>query len=173
MVRTKGLVAAGLFTALTAVCSWINIPLFFTPVPVNMALIGPYLAGLILGYKYGVFSQVIYILLGIVGLPVFAGFAAGASVIVGPTGGFLVGYVLCALICGLPPRKSGTKMRVLLMLTGLAACYVCGLIWFMITTSSTLWAGLTACVLPFLPGDAIKIALAAVLSRHLSKAIKI
>ena len=180
------LVLAALFSGLTAVLSWINVPLFFTPVPVNLALIGPYLAGLLLGVRYGCLSQLLYILLGCVGLPVFAGFSAGAGVLTGPTGGFIAGYVLCAAICGLSGRSayafasasaagsayaSGSASagrRVVLMCGGLLACYGCGLAWFMISSGSTLGAGLVACVLPFLPGDAVKIAAAALLAARLN-----
>ena len=176
------LVLAALFSGLTAVLSWINVPLFFTPVPVNLALIGPYLAGLLLGVRYGCLSQLLYILLGCVGLPVFAGFSAGAGVLAGPTGGFIAGYVLCAAICGLSGRSayasagrsayaSGSASagrRVVLMCGGLLACYGCGLAWFMISSGSTLGAGLVACVLPFLPGDAVKIAAAALLAARLN-----
>ena len=176
------LVLAALFSGLTAVLSWINVPLFFTPVPVNLALIGPYLAGLLLGVRYGCLSQLLYILLGCVGLPVFAGFSAGAGVLAGPTGGFIAGYVLCAAICGLSDCRayasagrsayaSGSASagrRVVLMCGGLLACYGCGLAWFMISSGSTLGAGLVACVLPFLPGDAVKIAAAALLAARLN-----
>lgn len=169
----QNLLLAGLMAALTAVCSWINISLFFTPVPINLALIGPYMAGLLLGLKYGVLSQGVYVLMGAIGLPVFAGFASGVGTLAGPTGGFIVGYVICAAICGLSARKKGTKYRVLLMVCGLAACYACGLIWFMVVTGSSLWAGLISCVFPFLPGDAVKITVAALLTKYLSKALKI
>ena len=118
----QNLLLAGLMAALTAVCSWINISLFFTPVPINLALIGPYMAGLLLG---------------------------------------------------LSARRKGTKYRVLLMVCGLAACYACGLIWFMVVTGSSLWAGLVSCVFPFLPGDAVKITVAALLTKYLAKALKI
>ncbi len=169
----QSLVLAALFAGLTAICSWINIPLFFTPVPVNLALIGPYLAGLMLGTKYGSLSQLIYVLLGCLGVPVFAGFTGGAGVIAGPTGGFIIGYVVCAAICGLNMRKNGFKHKIMLMVFGLAACYSLGLIWFIFVTGSSLWAGLISCVIPFLPGDAIKITAAALLSKQLSKAVKI
>lgn len=176
------LVLAALFSGLTAVLSWINVPLFFTPVPVNLALIGPYLAGLLLGVRYGCLSQLLYILLGCVGLPVFAGFSAGAGVLTGPTGGFIAGYVLCAAICGLSARSAyasgsasaagsahaSAARRVVLMCGGLLACYCCGLAWFMISSGSTLGAGLVACVLPFLPGDAVKIAAASLLAARLN-----
>lgn len=171
IVKTNRLLLAGLFAALTGVCSWININLFFTPVPINMALIAPYLAGLLLGSKYGFFSQLIYILMGALGIPVFAGFTAGVGVIAGPTGGFIAGYALCAVICGLPPRKKATLHRIALMVCGLIACYSLGLLWFMFSTHSTLWAGLVACVFPFLAGDAVKIGLAAMLSKYLQRAV--
>ena len=97
-LKTKKLILAGIFAALTAVCSWININLFFTPVPINLALIGPYMAGLLLGSRYGLMSQVIYILLGAIGLPVFAGFTGGLEKLVGPTGGFIAGYAVCCYL---------------------------------------------------------------------------
>lgn len=173
-LKTKKLILAGIFAALTAVCSWININLFFTPVPINLALIGPYMAGLLLGSRYGLMSQVIYILLGAIGLPVFAGFTGGLEKLVGPTGGFIAGYAVCAVICGLQSKKlssvskaGGILGNVLLMLCGLACCYGLGLIWYMIVTKSSLWAGFLACILPFLPGDAVKIAAVALLVKKL------
>ncbi len=169
MAKTQKLLLAGLFAALTGVCSWINIPLPFTPIPVNLALVGPAMAGLVLGWRYSMLSQVIYILMGAIGIPVFAGFTAGAGHIIGPTGGFLFGYILCAAICGLPSRLKNIPHRILLMICGFAACYICGLIWFMISMESTLLAGFTACVLPFLPGDAVKITLVAILSKYLHR----
>ena len=77
---------------------------------------------------------------------------------------------MCAVICGLPARKKGSSYRIMLMICGLITCYALGLAWFMILTHSTLWAGLVACVIPFLPGDAVKIILAAVLSKYLVRA---
>ena len=101
MTKTNLLLLSGLFSALTGICSWINIPLFFTPVPINLALIGPYMAGSLLGPRYGLLSQIIYIMTGALGIPVFAGFSGGLSVLAGPTGGFIIGYAVCAFICGL------------------------------------------------------------------------
>ncbi len=171
--KLQNFLLAGLMTAITAICSWINIGLFFTPIPINLALMGPYISGLLLGSRYGVLSQTAYVLMGAFGLPVFAGFASGVGVLAGPTGGFIAGYVLCSAICGLSVRKKGTKHRLLLMLLGLTACYVCGLIWFMFVTGAALWAALVSCVFPFLLGDAVKIALTALLTKHLSNALKI
>lgn len=163
------LIICALFASLMAICSWISIPLFFTPVPVNMALAGAYITGLLLGFKYGFIAEVLYILLGAFGLPVFAGFTGGIGAIAGPTGGFIIGYAVCAFICGLPARKKGIMMRIFLMLCGMSSCYGCGLVWFMHLTSSTLWAGLVSCVIPFLAGDAVKIMLVSLLYRYLEK----
>lgn len=163
------LIICALFASLMTICSWISIPLFFTPVPVNMALAGAYITGLLLGCKYGFISEVLYILLGAVGLPVFAGFSGGIGAIAGPTGGFIIGYAFCAFVCGLSARKKGIMMRILLMLCGMSLCYGCGLIWFMYITGSTLWAGLVSCVIPFLAGDAVKIILVSILYRYLEK----
>lgn len=166
---TALLMLSGLFAALTAICSWININLPFTPVPINLALIGPYMAGLILGSKYGALSQIVYVLLGILGIPVFAGFTSGAGVLAGPTGGFIIGYILCALICGLPMRTRNSSSRFLLMISGLFTCYTGGLLWFIISTGTPFYAAVTACVLPFLPGDAVKIISTAILVKYISK----
>lgn len=169
--RLKLSVLAALAAGLTAISSWINIPLFFTPVPINMALLGPYTAGLLLGVRYGVRSQLVYILLGAVGIPVFSGFTSGIGVLAGPTGGFILGYIPCAAICGLAAKKKSFKQKILLMICGLMTCYFFGIARFMHVTGSSARAGLISCVLPFIPGDAIKLAVAALLSKRLSKAL--
>lgn len=170
--KVYGLILAGIFTAVTAICSWINIPLPFTAVPINLALLGVHLSGSLLGGRYGLYSQLIYILLGAIGVPVFSGFSGGFAVIAGPTGGFIVGYAFCALTVGILTKNSTAASRLALsMIFGLAICYGFGLAWFMIPTGSTLWAGLIACVFPFLPGDAVKILLAILLTKRLKPVI--
>lgn len=160
--RTYRLVLVALFAALIAVASWISVPLPFTPVPINLATLAVTLTGALLGYKYGSLSVIIYLLLGAVGVPVFAGFTGGLGHIAGPTGGYIVGYLTSAFICGLVIELAGkgeTKWWVtaLAAFLGTASCYVLGTIWFMILTGNTLAASLSLCVIPFLPGDALKI----------------
>lgn len=102
---TLNLVMAALFAALTAVCSQIQIPL--PMVPINLALFAVHLAGALLGAKWGALSITAYALLGVVGAPVFAGFSSGPAVLFGKTGGYILGYILCALLVGLlSDRKS-------------------------------------------------------------------
>lgn len=178
--KTNSLILAGMFAAVTAVCSWINIPLPFTPVPINLALLAVYLSGGLLGARYGFFSQLIYILLGAIGLPVFSGMSGGFGIITGSTGGFIIGYLFAAFLTGLLSsrtkaitQKKAIACLALACLCGMICCYAFGLVWFMILTGTGLWGSLVACVIPFLPGDALKIILAVILIRRLKPALKL
>jgi biotin transport system substrate-specific component len=158
-----------MFAALTAICAVIALPLPFTPVPVALNMLAVYMAGGILGAKYGALSQVVYLLLGAVGLPVFAGFKAGVGVLAGPTGGYIIGYIAAAFIVGvLCGRLKGSGLRATAalaaaMVLGLLACYAIGTAWFMYVMNTPFLAALGMCVFPFIPGDALKIAAAAFL----------
>ena len=164
---TASLAACALMAALTAVCSQIQIPL--PMVPINLALFSVHLSGALLGAKYGLLSMAAYALLGVVGVPVFAGFKAGPAVLFGKTGGYILGYLLCAFLVGLLSRKwrFSFPQLCLAMALGVAVCYTFGTIWFMVLTGMNLTTSLSYCVLPFLPGDAVKIVLAALLSLRL------
>ena len=166
-VGVRRLALAGMMAALCAICSQIQIPL--PMIPLNLALLAVFLAGALLGPKMGALSMLAYVLLGAAGLPVFAGFKAGPAALFGKTGGYILGYILCACLCGVLPRRLGFTFKglCLSMLCGLAACYTLGTLWFMLLTHLPLSASLSYCVLPFLPGDAVKIVLAAFLSLRL------
>ena len=169
---TRNLVLAALFAALTAICSQIQIPL--PMVPINLALFAVHLCGALLGAKWGALSMAAYALLGAVGVPVFSGFSSGPSVLFGKTGGYILGYILCALLVGLLTRRIGFSMKGLCisMVIGVAVCYAFGTIWFMVITGMNLATSLTYCVIPFLPGDVVKILLAAVLALRLKKPLQ-
>lgn len=166
-MKTKVLTTSAMFVALTAICSQIQIPL--PMVPINLALFAIYLAGTILGPKYGTLSIIAYVLLGGIGAPIFAGFAGGFGIITGPTGGYIIGYILATLIVGLITKKFGYSWwkLVLAMIVGLTACYLVGTAWFMNVTGNSLAASMTYCVIPFLPGDVVKIILATALTIRL------
>ena len=170
---TRRLVFCALFTALIAVFSQLQLPV--GPVPVSLATLGVMLCGLLLGWRYGALAVGAYILLGAVGVPVFAGFQGGAGRLLGPTGGYIVGYLFYALLAGLnfPRLQERFWGRCVLLLLGTAVCYGLGTAWFVKTSGRTLAESLSLCVLPFLPGDAAKIALAAFLTPRLRKALKI
>ena len=165
--KTRNLILCALFAALTAVLSQIAIPI--QPVPVNLATFSVFVAGGVLGAKRGAISQAVYVLLGAVGLPVFSSFSGGMGILFGPTGGYIVGYVAAAWLVGLLSARCHGKAYwfALSMAGGLALCYLLGTAWYMVVS-------LLLCVVPFLPGDAAKIAVAAllvpVLRKTLSKA---
>ena len=169
---TRQLVLAALFAALTAVCSQIQIPL--PMIPINLALFAVHLCGALLGAKWGALSMAVYALLGAVGVPVFAGFGSGPAVLFGKTGGYILGYILCAAIVGLLSRRLGFTFPKLClsMVIGVAVCYVFGTAWFMVISGLNLATSLSYCVLPFLPGDAVKILLAAFLALRLRKPLQ-
>ena len=157
--KTRSLILCALFAALTAVLSQIAIPI--QPVPINLATFSVFVAG-------GV--------LGAVGLPVFSSFSGGMGILFGPTGGYIVGYVAAAWLVGLLSARCHGKAYwfALSMAGGLALCYLLGTAWYMVVAHTGLVESLLLCVVPFLPGDAAKIAVAAllvpVLRKTLSKA---
>lgn len=165
--KTFELIACAMFAALTALLSQFSVPI--GPVPINLATFSVFLAGGVLGARGGLLSQVVYILLGASGLPVFAGFRGGAGAIAGPTGGYIIGYAAAALAVGLLAGPAGRGMLRLAaaMAAGLAICYFLGTAWFMFVTKRALWESLTLCVFPFLIGDALKIAAAATVANRL------
>mgnify|MGYP005788893225 FL=1 len=169
--KIKAMTLCALFTALAAVVSQIAIPL--APVPVNLATFAVFLAGGLLGGKLGALSQIVYVLLGAFGLPVFAGMTGGFGRIMGPTGGYIAGYVVAAYLTGLLIERlpRGFWSGVFAMICGLAACYALGTLWFLYLTGNDLVSALGVCVVPFLPGDAIKITLASLITHRLKKSV--
>ena len=168
--KVRSLTLCALFAALLAVCSQIQIPL--PMVPINLALFAAHLAGTVLGAKYGALSVTVYAALGLAGVPVFAGFGAGPATLFGRTGGYILGYILAAAIAGRWRERWG--FAPLRHAPGLAlgtlGCYALGTAWFMVAAHQGLATALIYCVLPFLPGDLVKIALACALSSRLHAA---
>ena len=159
--RTRNLVRAAVFAALTAILSQIVLPI--GPVPFNLAVLGAYLSGCLLDPVWAFASQMVYLLLGLVGIPVFAGFSGGPSALFGPTGGYIVGYVPLALICGLAV-SAAPKNRVVQfigMILGTAVLYTLGTAWYCFQSGNPLGVAMGYCVIPFLPGDFIKMVVAA------------
>ena len=171
-LQAKQLAVCALFAALTAVCSQIQIPL--PAIPINLALFAVHLCAALLAPRYAALSMAAYILLGAVGVPVFASFGSGPAVLFGKTGGYIIGYILCVAIVGLLSRRLGFTFPKLClsMVIGVAVCYVFGTAWFMVISGLNLATSLSYCVLPFLPGDAVKILLAAFLALRLRKPLQ-
>lgn len=173
--KTTKLILCAVFAAITGVCSGIILPLPFTPVPITLATMAVMLTGSILGSRYGSLSMMVYLLLGAFGAPVFSGYTGGFGKLVGPTGGYLLGYLLTAFITGLIIEKLNKKNNLYIhaaaMAIGLSACYLLGTAWFMFSTNTDLWPALVSCVLPFLLGDALKITAGALLTVKLRAAL--
>lgn len=173
------MVYVAVFTAIISVLAQISIPLGVI-VPFTLQTLGMFLAGAMLGWKRGTLSVILYVLLGAVGLPVFAGFSGGVSVLFGPTGGYIIGFIFTALAVGFMTDNLGRKLWVLAvsMVVGLLLCYIFGTAWFIILyniqgNAMDLITALGYCVFPFLIADGLKIIAAAVLVNRLDKIIKL
>ncbi len=176
--KTIDIVYIAVFAALMAICSWISIP---TTVPFTLQTFAVFLAVRLLGGKRGTLSVLVYILLGAIGVPVFAGFSGGFGVILGSTGGYIIGFIASALIMWAFEKWVGRKnwMYAISMLLGLIACYAIGTVWFNAIyvsedgSKAGLIATLSWCVFPFIIPDIIKIALAMIIgsNRQLQKLI--
>lgn len=166
------MVFVAMFAALTAVCSIISIPI--GEVPVTLQTFAVCLSAALLGWKRGTLSVLIYILLGAVGVPVFAGMKGGVGVLAGPTGGYIIGFLLTAFIIGFAAQRWERKALplTLAMILGVLLCCTVGTIWFMVITKMHLGESLLLCVVPFLLPDAVKIAAAVLLSNRLTKAVR-
>ena len=160
---TRKLTRCALFAAMMALCAWIGIPLGHTVF--TMQTFGVLLALGVLGGKQGTISILCYLLLGAAGLPVFSGFRGGIGAILGPTGGYLWGFLATGLVFWSLEKWS----RPVAMVAGILVCYACGTIWYMTYTGGALAAVLAQTVLPYLLPDALKLVLALRLTKRLKK----
>ncbi len=159
-----------LMTAVLCILAPISIPIFISPVPVSLGVLAIYLTAYVLSPLDATISVIIFILLGTFGLPVFSGYSGGLSKLVGPTGGYIIGFLFTVYISSLfIHMKKGIIYDVIGMITGLALCYILGTIWFSYQQGKGFIASLLLCVVPFLIGDAIKIIVAVILGTQLNK----
>ena len=173
--RTRFLTLTGLMTALTCIIGPLSLPLPVSPVPITLTNFAVYMAVYVLGLRDGTISCLIYLCLGAAGLPVFSAFSGGIGKLAGPTGGYLVGFLFLALIQGsLMFRFPGKNAAAVIgMILGTAVCYCFGTAWLAGQMHLSFGAALTAGVIPYLPGDAAKIILAALAGPKLSTAVRI
>lgn len=160
-----------LFGILIGICSWITIP---GPLPFTLQTFGVFLTVSVLGGKRGTAAVLLYIFMGLIGLPVFSGFQGGIGVILGPTGGYIVGFIISALVMWiyetLTPKNIFTQS--LSMITALLVCYIFGTLWYIIIFSGdsqdiSVMTVISLCVIPFVIPDIIKIALVLFLGKRL------
>ncbi len=163
----KRMVFAALFAALTAAVSPIKIPLGFTPVPITLQTLMVLLAGAMLGGNLGALAMIIYVLVGALGLPVFAGGGSGFGALFGPTGGFLFGFIVAAYVVGKlveKAKKPSYLQLTIAMIIGSLVIYVFGVVVGIIVTGLPLTQILVGWVMPFIIGDIIKLLAAALIA---------
>ncbi len=177
VTKTKKLVLCAVCAALTCAVAPLSVPIAGL-VPISLATFAVLFSGILLGGRMGAVSQAVYLLIGTVGLPVFAGYTSGIGRLLGPTGGYLIGYVPMAFVAGAlyyrfgRHRTGGRKyaMMLLAMLAGEGILYLFGTAWFCIVTGTGVLAALMSCVLPFLLGDAAKITAVMLVTPSLERA---
>ncbi len=169
LLTLKQITLAGLMTAVFCLLGPLPLNIPISPVPISLGMLALYFVTSVLGMKLGTFSVLAYILLGLAGLPVFTGFTGGAGKLLGPTGGYIIGYIFMALICGFFVDKWGNRliMEILGMVLGTAVCYLFGTVWLAYLASYTFYQALAAGVLPYIPLDAVKLAIALLVGRQI------
>ena len=167
------LCVTALFAAILCVLSPLALVLPFTPVPISLGTFAIYLVCAAGGFRKGTLSVVVYLLLGAFGLPVFAGYSGGFQLLMGPTGGYLIGYLPLALIVGLSCDRFPQKKSIypISMAVGTLFCYGIGTWWLAMQNHLSLFSALLAGVIPFLPGDAIKILAACAVAYPIRQAL--
>ena len=171
-MKTKDMTLIAVMAALICIAGPLTIPV--GPIPLSLATFAVYLAGSVLGRKKGTIAVGLYLLIGIIGVPVFSGFSGGFQKIAGVTGGYLIGYLPCAYLSGVGAEKRdsmGWWFHTLMMVAGTVLLYTIGTVNFMLHTGNGLGAALSLCVIPFLPGDVLKVAAATFLTQTLKRAI--
>lgn len=184
--KTIQMAEIALMSAVLCVLAPFAIPVPVSPVPFSLATFVVYLTAVMLGPKKGTLSVLVYLLLGMAGLPVFSGFSGGIGKLLGPTGGYAIGYVPCALVTGFlaekgsrfwegsETRKKKAVWNIAAMTAGTVVCYLFGTVWFLAVMDGTysLTQALMVCVVPYLVFDIVKIVLAGSIAVPVRKVLK-
>lgn len=166
--KSRDMAQIAMFAAITALSAWITVPSY---VPFTMQTFAIFLAAGVLGTKKAVLAVSVYILLGVLGLPVFSGGRAGVGVIFAETGGYIMGFLPAVYLCGKLNQKIRCRHSMFLaMLSGLFVVYICGILWFwLVYSANTKFLIVVSGVFPFVIPDLIKIALATVVAGQLKR----
>ena len=163
--RSALLMYSAVFTALITVGGWISVPFV---VPFTLQTLFVLLAASVMK-KYAVVPAALYVMFGTLGLPLFHNGTSGLGILLGPTGGVLIGFIPMAVIAGVFFSKKTRAADISGMVLGILVCYFCGTVWFMVSAGASLPAALITCVIPFIAGDAVKIAAAEMVTLRLRK----
>ena len=177
---TVKMTLTGLMAALICLLGPFSVPVPFSPVPFSLCTMVIYFAVYVLGLGLGTCSVTIYLLLGLIGLPVFSGFTGGAGKLLGPTGGYLIGYLFIACISGLFIKKWGTSYTLQNLIIcffgmtfGTIVCYLFGTLWLSYQLSLSFTTALSVGALPYIPPDILKMILALLLARSTKKRLNV
>ena len=176
-LSVRDLVLMAVFAALTAVCSWISVPIL--TVPFTLQTFAVEMTLYCLGGKKGFLSVSVYLLLGLAGVPVFSNFNGGAGYLLGPTGGYILGFLATALVWTVIEKRFSANrwLRLGGMVIAVAACYAVGTVWFFEfygkAKGMSIGGVLGVCVVPFLIPDALKLILAEEISARVSRAVRL
>ena len=171
--RTRTMALIAIMAAITCVLGPLSIPI--GPVPISFTNLAIYITVIILGTKNGTISYLIYLLIGLVGLPVFSNFTGGPGKLFGPTGGYLIGFIAMAVITGIFVEKSKGHyvFSIIGMVLGTLVTYLLGTLWLGYQLNLSFPQALSAGVIPFIPGDLIKILIATFVGNAIKKALTI
>lgn len=175
-MNARDITYIALSAALIALCSWISIP---TTVPFTLQTFAVFCVLALLGGKRGTLAVLVYILLGAVGMPVFAGFTGGIGILFGTTGGYILGFLLSGLLYWLCEKLTENRIaKLAACVLGLIVCYAFGTAWFMNVYARNsgaigLATALSWCVIPFVVPDLVKLVMAFVLADRLKKVLKL
>ena len=176
-MQTKDIISIGIFASILCIFSVITIPI--SSIPITLSLFAVFFISIILGLKKSLFTVIIYILCGCLGLPVFSGFQGGFNVLLGPTGGYIIGYLFIAVLVGFVSAKiknfsSLKRIFVLFMISFVSMffCYAFGTVQFSIVTNSGIKESLYLCVYPFIVFDVVKIITSILIAETVKKHIK-
>lgn len=165
-----------LFTALTCILAPMSIPIPISPVPISLTNFVIFLSVYILDRRSALISYVLYLLLGIAGLPVFSGYSGGPAKLAGPTGGYLIGFIILIIIGGIFAERAHKSGKISLYIAGIvigeAVMYVVGTMWLINQMGITFIQGLFAGVIPYIPGDIVKLVIAVIIAPKIRERIR-
>lgn len=167
----KNIALTGLLSAVICVLSPFALHIPFSPVPISLGMLAIYFVISVAGMKLGTISVLIYILLGLAGVPVFTDFTAGPGKLLGPTGGYIIGYIFLALIGGFFTDRFGKRLPLCIpgLILGTCVCYLFGTLWLQYQLQITFFQALLQAVIPYIPVDLIKLILAVALGFQIRK----
>jgi biotin transport system substrate-specific component len=162
--KSRNIAYSAAFIGLISLGAWVSIPFF--PVPLTLQTLFVLLAGMVLK-RFAVIPVSLYVACGALGLPVFHSGVAGFGILLGPTGGYLFGFTGAALIVGLAYEYTSASLRICGILAGTGLIYACGIVWLMFSVGTGLIPAITAGLIPFIPGEVMKMYAAYAIEKNL------